>query len=633
MFTLKAKETTVISVDNIQTFENKDLNELYIDKGEYVAKNSKKLLDRAKTKNILCINVMEKHPYGHISFASSYKYKRTFETISYKEIQNEGEHILSKTAAFNFKQLSQHLKKNDPQMLRPDHSVNRTQGAMLTPPLSEKDFDMQIIKVKLGHKEAYSAFDGTTLHKTLQKKSIKNIIICGVAIDYCVGKIASDAKKLGYQVYIINSATAGVAPKTTKAKASELKKNNVVFCETNDFKIENGEHILAINAGSSSIKYTIYQTPSENKVITGSIENIGQKKIERTHTEKEKTKKINTKSVNHATLIKELLSLINKSTHIDRIWHRIVHGGSIYRKTTKISKKVLEDIEKYGKFAPLHNPIQKKIAVEIQKKYPTIPQYAIFDTNFHQTMPEKNYTYAIPKKFRQEGIRKYGFHGISHQYLYEKTKELANKKNNKIKTEKVITCHIGNGASITAIKNGKSLENSMGLTPTEGLIMGTRSGNIDPSAITYIMAKHKISAKKMDEILTKESGVLWIYEKNSHLQNVINDHLKKNPTATLAFNMFCNSIIKQIGAYVALLNWVDTIIFSGGVLSGSHKEQQFIRKEICKKMGYLNIQISNKKNCNRIWTEQIITTPNSKITVIVIPTDEELMIAKECTRF
>lgn len=385
-------------------------------------------------------------------------------------------------------------------------------------------------------------------------------------------------------------------------------------------------HILIINAWSSSIKYRIFQFPKKITIINGEIKNIWQKNNIWEHD----NQIINTKINNHNSWFNYILNRIKEEKiQIDLIWHRVVHGWDQYSQATKINKDVIKNIKKFAIFAPQHNPINIEGILSCQTFFKWITQIAIFDTSFHQSMKAEHFLYSIPYKFyKKYKIRRYGFHWISHKYLYQKTLEIY-KQTNKTKPKKIITCHIGNGASITAIKNGKVIENSLGMSTNSGLMMWTRSGDIDPSIVTFLMKKEKISPEQIEDILYNKSWILGISEETEHLWIIVKNHKNWDKKATLALKCYINSITKYLWAYTALLNWVDTIIFSGWVLEKSCKESAYIREKILENLQFLQLNIDNKKNKKQFNNYQTITTDNSKIQIIIIPTNEELMIAKE----
>lgn len=347
--------------------------------------------------------------------------------------------------------------------------------------------------------------------------------------------------------------------------------------------------ILILNVGSSSIKYSIFQ--NKNKIEEKVIERV-------TNYEKE---------------IRKILKNIGK---LDAIGHRVVHGGNL-RKTTLINKNVLAKLKKYSEFAPLHNISEIK-AIEICTKLMPIKQYAIFDTSFHFTIPKKAAIYGISLSFYKKGIKRYGFHGSSHQYVSQKAAKILNRPLSQLK---LITCHLGNGCSISAIKNGKSIDTSMGFTPLEGVLMGSRPGDIDAGILIYLMKK--FNKKELNELLNYKSGLLGI----SGVSNDVRDLIKsKNPNAKLALDVFVYRIVKYIGSYIAALNGVDAIVFTAGI--GEHA--YYLRKKILKNFEFLGLKLDDKKNNKN---SQIIAKSNSKIKVFVIKTDEAEIMAREIRKF
>lgn len=344
--------------------------------------------------------------------------------------------------------------------------------------------------------------------------------------------------------------------------------------------------ILILNVGSSSIKYSLFE--GKEKLENGLVDRV--KNYE-----------------------KEIKKILKKIGGVHAIGHRVVHGGDL-KKTILISQKILKKIKKYSDFAPLHNPPEIK-GIEICKKLlPKVKQYAVFDTAFHSTIPEKAAVYGIPYSFYQGGIKRYGFHGTSHKYAAEKTAIILKKPLSKLK---VITCHLGNGSSIAAINKGKSVDTSMGFTPLEGLLMGTRPGDLDPGILLYLFKNFNL--KRIYSILNQKSGLLGI----SGISNDIRDLVKSNSKrAKLALDVFVYRIVKYIGAYTAVMKGVDAIVFTAGI--GEHNSH--LRKEILKNFEFLNLKLDDRNNR---FNKEIITKPDSKIKVLVIKADEEVVMASE----
>ena len=388
--------------------------------------------------------------------------------------------------------------------------------------------------------------------------------------------------------------------------------------------------ILVINAGSSSIKLQLLEEKKHNlmRIYKGMINALNLKKSFIEETYNNTTQSSENKKLNHEQALKKLverikyIGLIKNMKDIAALGHRVVHGGEEYIQITRLNEKVKNRIRYYGKFAPLHNPANLTAIEACEKLFPKTPQFAVFDTAFHQSIPKKAFLYALPYAYyKNMGIRKLGFHGTSHRYVAEETIKYLKKKNSKI-----ITCHLGNGSSITAIQNGKSIDTSMGFTPLEGIPMGTRSGDIDPAIIFHIMKFCKISAEETENILNKASGLLGISGISSDVRKLWALAQKKNQKALLALEILSYRIAKYIGAYTSALNGLDAITFTGGI--GEHA--YYLRQQICDHLSYLGLTLHPQKNKTNALH---INTPKSKIKVFIIPTDEEKQIAKEIHQF
>jgi acetate kinase len=316
--------------------------------------------------------------------------------------------------------------------------------------------------------------------------------------------------------------------------------------------------------------------------------------------------------------------VISSFDEIDAVGHRVVLGGEEFKHSVYIDHHVIQKIEEYVNLAPLHNPANLKGIYAMQALLPEVPQVATFDTAFHQTMPEKAYMYAIPYSlYKKYGLRRYGYHGTSHRYVSRRACEILGVN---IEEQKIITCHLGNGASITAIKHGQSVDTSMGLTPVEGLIMGTRSGDVDPGIVTFIMQKESVDAATANTILNKHSGILGITGISSDMREVTDAAYKQNnPRAKLGLDMYHYRIKKYIGAYAAAMGGLDILVFTGGV--GENSDDT--RREVCTDMEFLGIKIDPQLNNGLRGKEQIISSSDSKVKVLVVPTNEELEIAKD----
>lgn len=386
--------------------------------------------------------------------------------------------------------------------------------------------------------------------------------------------------------------------------------------------------ILVINSGSSSLKYQLIDTTTQDVLLKGLVDRVGSTGATNTYTLGGEKFKEDVLARDHKEAIGIVVKIITTNNlQVEAIGHRVVHGGHKFFESVLIDEEVIEYIREFGKLAPLHNPPNLVGILACREILKDIPQVAVFDTAFHQTIPPDNYLYAIPYEYYEKyKIRKYGFHGTSHKYVTQKTAELLGINIDNIN---LITCHLGNGASITAVKNGKSYDTSMGFTPLEGLIMGTRSGDIDPSIPLFIMEKENISISEMDRILNKESGVLGITGLSNDMRIIEEEYEKGNERAVLAFNMYCNRIRKYIGAYFFMLGRVDGIVFTAGVGENS----PLTRKKVLSGLENIGIEIDDEANNRTIRGRSgIVSTPSSKVKVVVMPTNEELAIALDTER-
>lgn len=314
---------------------------------------------------------------------------------------------------------------------------------------------------------------------------------------------------------------------------------------------------------------------------------------------------------------------ISSFKEIDAVGHRVVHGGEKFNKSVLINDEVIEKIKECYDVAPLHNPVNMAGIDAITELMPGVPRVAVFDTAFHQTMPAEAYMYALPYEiYTKYSVRRFGFHGTSHRYVARRVCDFLGVP---YENQRIITCHIGNGGSITAVKDGKSIDTSMGLTPVEGLMMGTRVGDVDPGALTFIMDKEHLDTKQLSNLINKKSGVLGISGISSDMRDIDAAIAEGNERAKLALDMYIYRIIKYIGAYTAVLNGVDIIVFTGGV----GENQQPLRKAVCEHLSYLGVKIDDAVNASSRGEEKVISAADSKVKVVVIPTDEELMIARD----
>lgn len=389
--------------------------------------------------------------------------------------------------------------------------------------------------------------------------------------------------------------------------------------------------ILVLNCGSSSIKYKLFDMTTKEVLAQGGIEKIGLVGSFLKLTLPNGEKKILEKDIpEHTagiefilnTLVSPEYGAIKSLDEINAVGHRMVHGGERFSESVLLNKEVLDAFIACNDLAPLHNPANLKGVNAVSAILPNVPQVGVFDTAFHQTMPDYAYMYAIPYElYEKYGVRRYGFHGTSHRYVSQRVCEFLGVDP---KGKKIITCHIGNGGSISAIKDGKCIDTSMGLTPLEGLVMGTRSGDIDAGAVTFIMEKEGLNATGISNLLNKKSGVLGVSGVSSDMRELEAAVAAGNPKAILAEKMYFYRIKKYIGAYTAALGGVDIILFTGGV----GENQANCRSEVCEGLEFMGVKIDLEKNKVR-GEEAIISADDSKVTVAVIPTDEELMIASD----
>lgn len=390
-------------------------------------------------------------------------------------------------------------------------------------------------------------------------------------------------------------------------------------------------NILAINAGSSSLKFQLLEMPKEVVIAKGLIERIGlSDPIFTMETQSERIHLIE-QIENHTQAVKLLIQqlivrkVIRTLEDIQGIGHRVVHGGEVYSDSVLITEEVLKTLDELSELAPLHNPANITGIRVFATELPNAPAVAVFDTAFHQTMPESSYLYSIPYDYYEKyGIRKYGFHGTSHKYVAYRAAELLNRP---IETTRLISCHLGNGASIAAIDRGKSIDTSMGFTPLAGVTMGTRSGNIDPALIPFLMEKTGKSAEGVLDILNKKSGMLGVSGFSSDLRDIITEASKGNERAQLALDVFANRIHKYIGSYAARMNGVDAIIFTAGIGENS----EVIREKVLGGLQFMGVYMD--PDLNKLRGQEIfINYPHSPVKVIVIPTNEEIMIARDTMR-
>ena len=393
--------------------------------------------------------------------------------------------------------------------------------------------------------------------------------------------------------------------------------------------------ILVLNCGSSSIKYQVLDMKGGNEhtlLAKGLVERIGMEEGDITHSVPGSEKhKIHKKIEDHTVGIKDVLSLLTDSEHgvlgslaeIKAVGHRIVHGGEYFTQSCIIDARVIEGIEKCSTLAPLHNPAGLLGIKAVTENLPSVPQVAVFDTSFHQTMPECAYMYGLPYEYyEKDKIRKYGFHGTSHRFVSKAGAELAELDYNDCK---IITCHLGNGSSVTAVKNGRSVDTSLGMTTIDGLIMGTRCGALDPGVVTYVMKSHNLSVEQMDKILSKQSGFVGVSGVSSDARDLEEAEAKGDKRAKLTLEMFRYGLLKQIGAYSAAMGGVDLIVFTGGI----GENDPDTRAYIAEKLGYLGVDFDFELNSGLRGKTTLLTKKGSKVKVAIVATNEELVIASD----
>jgi acetate kinase len=389
--------------------------------------------------------------------------------------------------------------------------------------------------------------------------------------------------------------------------------------------------VLVINCGSSSLKFQLIDSDSEKAVAKGLCERIGIDKSRIAYTPAGGEKEIKEIEMpTHSEAIKAVIEaltnnetgVISELSEVGAVGHRVVHGGEYFNKSVVIDEDVIAKIEECNDLAPLHNPANIIGIRACMEAMPGTVNVAVFDTAFHQTMPRESYLYAIPKRYYDEyKIRRYGFHGTSHSFVSKRTSEILGKDYEDVKT---IVCHLGNGASICAVENGKSVDTSMGLTPLEGVVMGTRSGDVDPEIVKTIAKKDGVTVDEALNVLNKQSGVFGVSQVSSDFRDIDAAIAQGNDDAVAAMEVFVHSVVKYVGAYAAAMNGVDCIAFTAGV----GENNPGVRARVCEKLGYLGITINQEAN-KVMGEEREISTPDSKVKVWVVPTNEELAIARE----
>jgi acetate kinase len=394
--------------------------------------------------------------------------------------------------------------------------------------------------------------------------------------------------------------------------------------------------VLVLNCGSSSIKFQLFNMLNKTTMAKGIAEKVGMKgsfvKLEKENGDKVR---FEGEILDHQTGIEYILGIITSQKHgciksleeIDAVGHRVVNGGEKFNKSVLITGEVQAEVEKYIDIAPLHNPANLKGVYAINLLMPTKPQVGVFDTAFHQTLPRHAFMYAIPYSlYKKYGIRKYGYHGTSHYYISKRACEILNVD---IKTKRIITVHLGNGASMAAVKFGESIDTSMGFTPVEGLIMGTRSGDLDIGVLTYIMDKEEIGLSQIGTLVNKQSGMLGVTGISSDMREIEDAAFKENnERALLGLDMYHYRVKKYLGAYAAAMGGVDIVVFAGGI--GENGPES--REEVCRNLEFLGIELDPEKNNGLRSREAVISRDHAKVTVMVVPTNEELVIAEDTVR-
>ena len=392
--------------------------------------------------------------------------------------------------------------------------------------------------------------------------------------------------------------------------------------------------IFVLNCGSSSLKYQLFDMQNESVIASGKVERIGMEDAILTHQPANKKEaKLVTEILDHTTAIEKVFSFLTDNNHgvisdikeIDAVGHRVVHGGEVFSDSVKVDEQVKAAIKGVFDLAPLHNPANLSGIEAVEAVLPDVPNVAVFDTAFHLTMPKKAFMYPIPKiLYKKHKVRRYGFHGTSHKYVSLKAADFLKKP---LKELKVISCHIGNGASLTAVCCGESVDTSMGMTPLEGLMMGTRSGDLDPAIIPFVMGKEDLTLNEVNSMLNKHSGLIGVSGLSSDMRD-IEEAMDNDKRAKLAFEMYEYRIRKYIGAFAAVMNGVDVLIFTAGVGENSDA----LRKAVTENLAYLGVEVDQELNKVRSSEVRRISSQDSKVEVLIVPTNEELMIARDTLR-
>ena len=393
--------------------------------------------------------------------------------------------------------------------------------------------------------------------------------------------------------------------------------------------------ILVLNCGSSSVKYQLIDTESQLALAKGMVARIGMSGSVLTHKPHDRPEtKVSAEILDHIVAVEYVIAYLTSANHgvikdkgeIDAVGHRVVHGGEEFKDSIEITPELMSTIRSLIDLAPLHNPHNIRGITACQKTLPGIPQVAVFDTAFHHQMPPCAYVYGIPYVFyKRYGIRRYGFHGTSHKFVSDRAADMLGQP---ITDLKIVTCHLGNGASITAVKGGVSVDTSMGFTPLEGLLMGTRSGDMDPAIILHIMAREELTLHESNTLLNKHSGLIGISGVSSDMREICDAAHKNNNNAKLALDVYCYRLKKYIASYAAAMGGMDALVFTAGVGENSAE----VRALTCENLEFMGIVIDTKKNMNAVGKEMDISTDDATVRTLVVPTNEELVIARDTQR-
>jgi acetate kinase len=418
---------------------------------------------------------------------------------------------------------------------------------------------------------------------------------------------------------------------TTKTATESQHKNH----QKNEGKESSAMKILVLNCGSSSVKYQFIDTDTEIALAKGMVSRIGMSASVLTHKPHDRREvKVSAEILDHIAAIEYVVTMLMSPNHgvikdrseIQAVGHRVVHGGEKFADSALITDELMQELRNLIELAPLHNPHNIRGINACQKTLPDVPEVAVFDTALHHTMPPYAYIYGIPYVlYKRYGIRRYGFHGMSHRYVSQQAAAMVGRPLTELK---MITCHLGNGASVTAFENGNSIDTSMGFTPLEGLLMGTRSGDLDPAIILHIMAHEELSLHEANTLLNKHSGMAGISGISSDMREIIEKAGEDYGNAKLALDIYCYRLKKYIGAYTAALGGLDVLVFTGGIGENSAD----VRRLTCERLEFLGIKLDEGKNNSAKTTEVDISASDSRIRVLVVPTNEELVIARDTKR-